>query len=409
MTRITEESGVGYLAVILLLATALIVLLVQGVGGTSQTSTVETANETPSPTPTSAPPPEVQQLVASPTPAIHVALWWDEQIAQRDLDLVEELGFGWVKQKFAWRDIATVERGQYDWWRTDRIVEDVEERGLSLIVRLDRQPFWSQANGGWPPLENAPPADLQDFGDFCHAVAERYQGRIQAYQVWNEPNLAREWGEQPPNAAEYVDLLATCYEGIKSADPAAWVISAPLAPTGTGLPIAIPDDEYLIAMYEAGAADYFDMLGVNAPGYAASPQTSPGEAAANPAFGGQAWATFRHVETIRSIMVQQGDGHKQIAILEMGWTTDPVNDEYRWFAVSEQEQADYLAGAYWWARLNWQPWIGLMTTIYIPDPSWTPADEEYWWGVTFPSFPITHRRPAFYTLQGLPDWGGETP
>jgi hypothetical protein len=39
------------------------------------------------------------------------------------------------------------------------------------------------------------------FGEFCGAMAERYRGRIGAYEVWNEPNLAREWGNEPPDPA----------------------------------------------------------------------------------------------------------------------------------------------------------------------------------------------------------------
>ncbi len=386
-------------AAALLLLINLLVLIGQGVS----VANAPTLPETPTPTPS----PEVRQLVPSPAPAVHVSIWWDEAVAIRDLDLVQAMGFHWIKQTFAWRDIEG-SRGAFDWYRPDRIVQQAEERGLHLLVRLDRQPFWSQADGGAVPLNNAPPADYTDFENFCFAVASRYQGRIDAYQVWNEPNLSREWGDQPPNPADYVRLLQHCYEGIKRGDPDAIVISAGPAPTGTGLPIAIPDDEFIRAMYEAGAAQYFDMLGVNAPGYAAPPQTSPEEAASNPAYGGHRWNVFRHVEDIRQIMLEYGDGAKQIAILEMGWTTDPTHPEYSWFAVTEQQQAEYLAGAYWWARLNWQPWIGIMTTIYIADPYWTPEDEEYWWSITLPDYPTTVVRPAYEALSGLPDWGNES-
>lgn len=346
----------------------------------------------------------VNRLVASPARAIHLSMWWNEQVALRDLDLVQEMGFRWVKQVFPWRDIESHARGQYDWWRTDRIVEDAEERGLNLLVRLDRQPFWSQIDGGELPLENAPPADYQDFQNFCHSVAERYRGRIQAYQVWNEPNLSREWGNQPPNAAEYVLLLQNCYRGIRSGDPDAIVISAGLAPTGTDLPVAVPDERFFREMYEAGVDEVCDMIGVNAPGYAMPPQIDPAVVAADPALGGHRWMAFRHVEDIRRIMLEYGDGETQIAILEMGWTTDPVHPDYSWYAVSEQQQAEYLAGAYWYARQHWQPWIGIMTTIYLPDPYWTEDNEEYWWAVSYPDWPETRVRPAFDALMGLPDW-----
>lgn len=349
----------------------------------------------------------VEMLVPSPAPALHVSLWWNEEIANRDMDLVNAMGFRWIKQSFAWRDIETVQKGRFDWWRTDRIIEDIEKHDLRVIIRLDRQPFWSQPDGGTLPLENVPPANYQDFGDFCRAVATRYRGRIDAYQVWNEPNLAREWGNNPPDPAAYVRLLATCYEGIKSADPAALVISAGLAPTGTTLPEALPADEFLHGMYAAGGAAYFDMLGMNAPGYAAPPETPPEVAASTPEYGGHRWNSFRYVEDIRRVMVAEGDAHKQIAVLEMGWTTDPINPAYSWFAVNEEQQAHYLEGAYWYAHQNWYPWIGIMTTIYLPDPYWDRTREEYWWGITFPGWPDAELRPAYHALSGLPDWGSE--
>jgi len=151
------------------------------------------------------------------------------------------------------------------------------------------------------------------------------------------------------------------------------------------------------------------MLGVNAPGYAAPPQADPSVVAQTPEWGGHEWAAFRHVEQIREIMIEYGDAQKQIAILEMGWTTDPLHPEYSWFAVSAEQQAENLAAAYWWAYMYWRPWIGLMTTIYIADPAWTPQDEQYWWSITYPDWPETRLRPAYDTLSGLPDWWGQLP
>src|SRR5690606_29375091 len=207
----------------------------------------------------------------SPEYGVQAFLWWRPDIAARDLELIDGLGFGWVKQTFAWRDIETNEKGQYDWWKPDKVVQQVEDADLKLLVRLDRQPFWSQEEP-YPPLENAPPADLQDFADFCGDVASRYQGRIAAYQVWNEPNLTREWGMEAPDPGAYTELLKVCNEAVNAADPEAVVNAAGLSPTGVGPPEAIDDTTYLQGMYDAGAAEYFDVLGVNAPGYAAPPE-----------------------------------------------------------------------------------------------------------------------------------------
>jgi len=340
----------------------------------------------------------VEQDFSSPAYGMHTNMWWKPDLIESDLELVNELGFGWVKQKFPWREIEGIEKGQYDWYRPDRIVEAVEDKGLKLLVRLDRQPFWSEPEDNlWH--ENQAPGDLKDFGDFCGAVAERYRGRIAAYQVWNEPNLSREWGDLPPDPVHYTELLKVCSSAIKAADPQAIVVSAGLAPTGTSSDQAMPDTDFLQEMYDAGAADYFDVLGVNAPGYKAPPELAP-EDAEKAEYGGGRWFAFRHVEDIRDIMVKNGDAEKQIAILEMGWTLDQVNPDYAWFAVDESTQADYLVRAYQYAAEHWQPWIGLMTTIYIPDYNWTAEEnEQWWWSIVLPD---GTPREAFTALQNMP-------
>jgi hypothetical protein len=335
---------------------------------------------------------------ASPAYGIQAFMWWKADVAQRDLRLIEEMGFGWVKQEFSWREIEGIEKGERDWYRPDLIVDMVEKAGLNLIVRLDRQPFWTEVNQ-LDLHENAPPADMQDFGDFCGAVAERYSGRIAAYQVWNEPNLSREWGDKPPDPAEYTELLKVCYQAVKAADPDAIVISAGLAPTGNNDVTAVPDTDFLQSMYDTGAAAYFDVLGLHAPGYNAPPELDPAEAEANKDdYGGGRWFAFRHVEDMRAIMVANGDGAKQVAILEMGWTLDTVNPHYAWFAVDEQTQADYLVRAYQYAAENWQPWIGLMSTIYIADYHWTEENEQWWWAITLPD---GTPRPAYEALRDM--------
>jgi polysaccharide biosynthesis protein PslG len=250
-----------------------------------------------------------------------------------------------------------------------------------------------------PITQNQPPINYQDFGDFCFTLADRFKGRIRAYQVWNEPNLSREWGEQSPSPAEYTELLRVCYIGIKTADPNAIVVSAGLAPTGTQPPLAMPDTDFLQGMYDAGAADYFDALGLNAPGYKAPPELSP-EEGLNQEWGGYRWNVFRHVEDMREIMVANGDADKQVVILETGWIlSQELHPSYTWFGVSEAQQAEYLVGAYQFARENWQPWIGPIFAIYISDFDWTPeGNEQYWWSIVLPD---GTPRPAYLALKEM--------
>jgi hypothetical protein len=346
---------------------------------------------TPAPTATAWP---IPYTFDSPTVGFNIHIWWDRWASQRDWHLVRDPGFTWVKQRLSWQDVRPDPEASYQWHISDQIMEEVDAWQADIIFRLDAPPPWAV---------NADPTDafvdLGAFEQFCYDVAERYQGRVRGYQIWNEPNLAREWGGRVPDAGAYVVLLRHCAGAIKRADPTALVITAGLAPTGSGPPVARPDDDFLVAMYEAGAAPYFDLLGVHAPGYAAPPETAPEAAAETPAYGGQRFFTFRRVEDLREIMVRYGDAHKQVALLEFGWTTDPIHPEYSWFAVTPEEQADYLVRALHYAHEHWSPWMGPMFIWNIPDPHWTPENEEFWWGIVDPfHWEEGATRPAYEAL-----------
>jgi hypothetical protein len=373
----------------------------------------ETAASEPAPQP-AAPSGDGSYLPAtmnSPDFGGQAFLWWREEVAHRDLDLMKDANFSWVKQTFAWETIEAPVKGQFDWSIADRVVQQADESGLKLLARLSSDPdlkdkFW----GGKPPANTA------NFADFAFAVASRYNctpaavGCIQAYQVWNEPNLAREWGDNPPNPAQYAEFLRTVYAAIKRGNPNAIVVSAGMAPTGDNNAIAMPDDLFYDGMYQAMGGNsngYFDMLGVHGAGFAAPPELDPAEAASNPQYGGYRFFAFRHVEDIRRIMEKYGDTGKKIVLLEFGWTYDPVNPSYKWHGadagIDAFVQADYLKRAYQWADANWQPWIGLMSLLTMPNIDWlddgNPQDEEqYWWAIMDPYYPDSHWRPAYIEL-----------
>ncbi|MCX7669235.1 MAG: cellulase family glycosylhydrolase [Anaerolineae bacterium] len=354
-----------------------------------------------------APAPAPAGQMSSPDYGVQAFLWWRPEVADRDLNLVKDAGFTWVKQLFSWQDIEGAGKGHFDWERPDRIVEDVNKRGLKLIVRISMdpdRPFWA----------GNPPDNAQHFADFAGQVAARYRGRIHAYQVWNEPNLAREWGGKRPDPAGYVRLLRLTYAAIKAADPNAIVVTAGMAPTTEDSNRAMPDMRFYQGMYDAmGRSDgYFDMLGVHGAGYAAAPETDPQVVATTPKLHNNDPSpaelkrvySFRHIEDVRSLMVRNGDANKRVVVLEFGWTTDNRPDSpYYWHGagagIDEGKQGCYIVRAYKYARENWQPWIGLMSVIYLPDVNWTKNDEQYYWSIIGPGYPDLYLRFAYGMLK----------
>lgn len=102
------------------------------------------------------------------------------------------------------------------------------------------------------------------YADFARQVAEYGPDAI---EIWNEPNLDREWPTGEIDPRNYVVLLSAAYEAIKAVNPEIVVISGALAPTGAegafGSARVWNDDRYYAGMATAGVAEYADCIGVH--------------------------------------------------------------------------------------------------------------------------------------------------
>lgn len=345
------------------------------------------------PTPTSVPtPPPTRVPTTTPVPrpassldyGIHMFIADQPSTTDRDLRLATDAGFHWQKSLFQWRDIEGSGKGKFDWKDADRVVRASNAAGIKIIARLDFEPFWSRADHA----HNGPPDNYQDYWDFVAAFVGRYRegsaiGRVHAIEVWNEPNLDREWGNQPINqqsAADYVRLLDGAYQAAHRADPGVMVLSAGLSPNGVTDGHSADDLEYLKWMYAAGVRGKFDAFGAHANTQAPEVGVPLGvlKDFPHPSF------YFRRIEQLRQVMLDNGDGARQIWLTEWGWTADTVHPAYKWFAVSEDKKASNLVDAFVYAREHWTPWIGVMTVWTLPDPTWTAEREEFWWAIANP-------------------------
>jgi hypothetical protein len=302
-----------------------------------------------------------------------------------ELSLVRAAGFDWVVQVFGWREIARW-RGLYDWQRPDAVVRGAEFFRLNLVARLDQHPDWARAEAA----DNGPPDDLADYGDFVHAVASRYKGQIKGYVIWNEPNLAVEWGGDEPDPEAYIEMLKVAYARIKEADPSALVVSAGLAPTNEQSTQALDDRLFLERMYQAGAREYFDVLGAHVYGFG-HPPDDPHDA--------HQGLNISRIHDLRKIMLAHDDADKPVWITELGWTTSSP-DEQAWQAVTPEEQADYLVETCRRAREEW-PWLRLLTVWNVG--AGIPGDERT---VGYAIIkPESGPSPAYFALKEMPKRG----
>jgi uncharacterized repeat protein (TIGR01451 family) len=270
-------------------------------------------------------------------------------------DSVQDLGMTWVKQQVRWAQIEGTQ-GNYGWAGLDHIVDTYRAAGFEVLLSVTAAPDW--ARPGKPP--DGPPDDYQHFYTFMGVMAEHFEGRVRAYEIWNEPNLKREWNEELISAWNYTRLLRGAYQAIKAADPQAIVVSAGLNPTGLSDNVnAVDDREYLQRLYTAGFEYYCDAIGAHPYGFANPPDVyyTGGDYDPNRGWDDHPSFFFRNtMEDYYLIMLGNGDGHKRVWATEFGWPTvdgmfvlpNPGLEYQR--DITEGQQAEYIVRAFEWSR-----------------------------------------------------------
>jgi LysM repeat protein len=261
-------------------------------------------------------------------------------------DQIVSLGVTWVKQEVLWRDFEPV-KGEIDFATLDTIVSTLRGKNLNILFTVSSSPAWARTSTD----ENGPPDNFADYAAFVGALAGHYAGQVQAYEIWNEPNLRREWNSTIHNisAASYIELLRAGYTSIKASDPKAVVVSAGLAPTGFNDGVnAINDRLFLSALYVNGLASVSDAVGAHPLGWANPPDAVCCEAPVGVSTHYQD-PSFYFKETLnayRQIMVSNNDGSTAIWTTKFGWgtseDTDPPSENYVFVSYTTLgEQAIY--------------------------------------------------------------------
>jgi hypothetical protein len=345
----------------------------------------------------------------------------EEWKREKSVQMVAAAGFHWLRQEFPWEDIEIHGKGDFQdrrhepyrsaWDKYDHIVALAEQAGLEIVPRLSNPPAWTRA-GGDARGTFAPPDDLADWGDYVYTVVSRYRGRIHYYQLWNEPNIYPEWGEQPVDPEGYTRLLCEGYRRAREADPSVVILSGALAPTvslhpGPGPALGLSDFVFLQRMYDAGAAACFDVLSIN--DYML--WSGPTDHRMQPLN-----INFARPVYVRDIMVANGDAAKPVWISEMNSNAVPNEPGITgWGAygqVTPEQQARYAVLAYQRAMEEW-PWVGVVNFWFfkrasdaernqamyyfrMAEPDFTPlpvyqAMQEYTASLTPTLYPGTHQ------------------
>jgi len=309
------------------------------------------------------------------------------------------LGLNTFKQQIRWEEIE-VAPGEYNWDKLDLVMPIAEEYGYNVIGSVVAAPDWAREPGA-DLSQDGPPENLEDFAVFLEAMLERYPGQFFALEIWNEPNLEREWAS--PNglsASRVVDLNQIAYDTIKNIDPGIIVISGALSPTGGDGGVRAQDDfVFMDEMIAAGLLNYTDCVGAHHNGINVPPYYEWDEIPNDPnaQYRGpfdnphHSWS-FRSTLSTYATKISVANGDQRLCVTEFGWPTVEDMDGYPegfGFAADNtlEEQAQWTADALSWMEETGDIWIATIWNLnYGPQAGWSTESDNTPYSFIGPDF-----------------------
>jgi hypothetical protein len=366
-------------------------------------------------TPTTAPAPDQPEPTSTPAPAppppgagqapFGYGIQVDPSADPAEIfGHLNALGIKWVKFQMSWKDTEPEENVR-NWAEWDRLIRAYHDAGFNILLSVVKSPDWARP-ADTDLTQEGPPADPQTYARFVGEMAQRYRGGVQAIEVWNEQNLAREGGGSPMPPGDYVALLSAAYQAIKTADPSITVVSGGPTPAGDVPGAAIDDINYLNAMYAAGLKGVSDAIGVHPSGYNC-PAGADWQTVTNPdaVFRGpfdnrhHSWCFRGTMEGYRDVMVANGDADKSLWPTEFGWavsSTPQTGYEYAGDNTREK-QAAWIVEAFQQAEA-WG-WVGPMFLWNLNYDVTRPGSEQAAFSILTAEGPT----PAYNAIANLPE------
>lgn len=313
-------------------------------------------------------------------------VYWSQSDLDRYFQGIRELGATWIRYDIDWQVVQPYSLQNYNWEGIDRVVATAEKFNMRSLGIITYAPQWAQSKI-CPSGKHCPPENAEMFARFSGEVAQRYAGRISAYEIWNEPNYQLYWYPSP-DADDYAGLLKAAYVKIKESDPAAVVVTAGLTDMGDAEGVSISPLNFVKTMYGAGAKGYFDILGLH-------PYTYPGFSYGWP-----------HITSIRNIMQENGDGGKYIWATEYG---APTGGPGRGYAIgesgfnygpdymTEDAQAEMASDIFAFQQSN-DAWMGNVFWYSFCDSSTDRSSTENFFGIIRKD---GTRKPVYEVLRDL--------
>ena len=218
----------------------------------------------------------------------------------------KDVGATWTRLPFSWKDIEETP-GVFTWQAADQQVANAVAAGVAVLGTITYTPDFAN-HPDCPDHPCAPaPSMYDDFARFSAKVAVRYKGKVDAWEVWNEPNEQHFW-KPAPQPAGYANLLRKTYAAIKYANSSATVVFGGLSTHPRNDPRWLTWRTFMDRFFNAGGAPY-DKFAIH-PYYSGGRPMTP--VADNP---------FYNLPKTQNYLASKGRGDKKIWITEFGYET----------------------------------------------------------------------------------------
>ena len=253
----------------------------------------------------------------------------------------------------------------------------------------------------WLKPEATAPRDYSELARAVKRVFSQipYKKGVPVYvEVFNEPNLLHEWGNETPNPIEYGHLLVDVYRALKSiGDPRVRVVTGGLSPGGNYNNLKFVED---MIKNVPEALQSFDYWGTH-PYPADHPPENNNHAST------AKYKDFTIDSYLLELEILERYGRKNVEVILTETGYELGNNMYHWegmLAVTEELRANYIMRAFrdYWSRWPEVKAVCPFELASVQGKNW----QNYDWlyldsGSTANGYP-THPRPQYDAVASLP-------
>ena len=261
---------------------------------------------------------------------------------------MRDAGMTWVKRQIKWDTGSELKMGK-------QLIDEGHAAGFKVLLSVVGRPEQSG-----PPFHPA-------YAAYVRGLA---QLGADAIEVWNEPNLAREWASGTIGPDAYSVLLRAAVPAIRAGNARTIIISAGTAPTGfyagcfrTGC----DDLLFMQGLARNGALDLVDCVGMHYQSGVVSPAVTSGDPR----------ATSSHYSNYYSTLIDADwtvtGGRIPLCFTGLGYLSGEewgyVPAAYLWrppYNLAVRAHAEFLAEAPRFSRTQQKVWLQMVFNVNVP-------------------------------------------